>query len=372
MSERLRPVPRMQTALVIISVFTFKFLLLTPQVYFYNKNSPAPLPWTLVWIKLALGTYTWAALTPLILMASRRWYVERRRLLRNILIHLSLSFAFAAAQTFLDHLGLAVIEPGGLYAALNELPRLDRPWTFVFNGTAAYISIVAVHQAILHFRISRERGIRLQQAQLQLLKRQLRPHFLFNTLNTVAHLIYEDQAEAERTLINLSDMLRINLYEMDREETALREEWEFAAKYVQIMKARYQGRFEVVTEIAPQTLDARVPTMILQPLVENSLLHGILPSEVGTTIEIKTWRDGETLCIQVSDDGRGGSWEADTAASGRGIGLANMRARLTYLYGADNHLELLKRAGGGTTASVRLPFRKHHKALSANPARPPA
>ncbi len=134
---------------------------------------------------------------------------------------------------------------------MKEAPRLDAAWSFVFNGTLAYISIVAVHQAVLHFRLSREKELRLRQSQLQLLKAQLRPHFLFNTLNTVASLVYTDQAEAERTVVNLSDMLR--------------------------------------------------------------------------------------------------------------VGLSNMRARLKYLYGPDYRLELLSRDGGGTTASVRLPFREEHE-----------
>lgn len=356
MPERLNPEPRLRTALVIVAVFTFKFILLTPQVYFYNASSRAPLPWGLVWAKLALGTYTWALLTPLILLASRRWYVERRNLSRNLLIHFLLSFAFASAQTFLYHLGLTMVEPAGWDAAMNETPRLDAAWSFVFNGTLAYISIVAVHQAVLHFRLSREKELRLRQSQLQLLKAQLRPHFLFNTLNTVASLIYTDQAEAERTVVNLSDMLRVNLYEMDSQETTLKDELEFASRYAQIMGVRHEGRFSFVTRVDPCTLAARVPVMMLQPLVENSLLHAVLPCDAGGTVEVEAWRDGQTLCIRVSDDGAARG--SNAAGGGAGIGLANMRARLKYLYGPEYRLELLSRDGGGTTASVRLPFRE--------------
>ncbi|MFL6284318.1 MAG: sensor histidine kinase, partial [Pyrinomonadaceae bacterium] len=296
-------------------------------------------------------------LTPLILHASRRWYVERRNLSRSLLIHILLSFAFAWAQTLLYHLGLTLIEPAGWGAAMRETPRLDAAWSFVFNGTLAYISIVAVHQAVLHFRLLRERELRLQQSRLQLLKAQLRPHFLFNTLNTIASLIYTDQAEAERTVVNLSDMLRVNLYEMDCQETTLRDELAFASKYAQIMGARHEGRFRFIIRVDPRTLEARVPVMMLQPLVENSLLHGILPVEAGGTVEVGAWLDGETLCVQVSDDGGG----VDCGRGGAGIGLANMRARLTYLYGPDCVLELLGRDGRGTTASIRLPFREDHE-----------
>lgn len=360
MHDRLKPGPRLQTSLVIVAVFTFKFILLTPQVYFYNASSHAPLPWGLVWAKLALGTYSWALLTPLILVASRRWYVERRNLARNLLIHFLLSFAFASAQTFLYHLGLTLVEPAG-WAAMNETPRLDAAWSFVFNGTLAYISIVAVHQAVLHFRISREKELRLKQSQLQLLKAQLRPHFLFNTLNTIASLVYTDQAEAERTVVNLSDMLRFNLYEMESQETTLGDELEFTSKYVQIMEARHEGRFRFVTRVDPRTLSARVPVMMLQPLVENSLLHAVLPGDACGTVEVSARLDGGTLCVDVSDDGDGGARGRDGAACGAGVGLANMRARLKYLYGPEYRLELLSRDGGGTTASVRLPFREDHE-----------
>ncbi len=356
MSVQTKAVPKGVAALLIVLIFTVKFLLFVPQVYFYNSTSQNPLPFSQVLFKLALGTYSWAALTPLILFVSRRWLIERPRLARHLLLHFCLSFLFAAAQTLIYHLALAVLMPGGFDASAKELPRLDGPLSFVFNGIVAYMSILAVHQAILHYRESSERAFRLQQAQLQLLKTQLQPHFLFNSLNTIASLIYRDQAEAERTVLNLSDMLRISLYEMGQQETTLREELEFVHRYVQIMSARFPGRFEVRTEIAPQTFDACVPTMTLQTLVENSILHGILPGGGGGLIEILARREGEMLQVVVSDDGRGIEQGVSAEANG-GIGLANMRARLQYLYGSRQRFELSSRPGAGTTVTVDLPFR---------------
>lgn len=356
MSGRTKAAPRGLAALVIVSAFTFKFLLLVPQVYFYNSTSPAPAPFELVLLKLALGTYSWAALTPLILVVSRRWLIERQRLPQNLLIHLCLSFVFAAAQTLLYHLALALLVPGGFAGSAKELPRLDGPMSFVFNGIVAYVSVLAVHQAILHYREASERSFRLQQAQLQVLKTQLQPHFLFNSLNTVVSLIYRDPAEAERTVLNLSDMLRVNLYEMNRQETTLRDELEFVRRYVEIMRARFPGRFEVRTDIAPTALDACVPTMLLQPLVENSLRHGILPDGGGSLVEISARREGGMLHVVVSDDGRGVG-DRSRAETDGGIGLANLRARLQYLYGQRQHFELESRPGEGATVRINLPFR---------------
>ncbi|HEY0170361.1 MAG TPA: histidine kinase [Pyrinomonadaceae bacterium] len=328
-------------------------MLFVPQVYFYNSSSQTPLPLGLVLLKLALGVYSWALLTPPILLVSRRWIVERQRLLTNLFIHFCFSLLFAAAQTLLYHAALTLLTPGGFGASAKELPRLDGPLSFIFNGIVAYMSILAVHQAVLHYRQASERAFRLQQAQLRLLQTQLQPHFLFNSLNLIASLIYSDQAEAERTVLNLSDMLRVNLYEMGQQETSLREEVEFVDRYVQIMRARFPGRLEVRTDIDPEAFDAAVPTMMLQPLVENSIRHGILPRSGGGVISIEARRERKSLLVTVSDDGCG----VRPVEAGGGVGLANMRARLQYLYGSQQSFSLFSRPGGGTTVRATLPFR---------------
>ena len=342
------------TGLLIFLIFSFKFLLFVPQVYYYNAHSPSPLPWWFVLLKLALGTYSWALLTPLIIWVGRRRPIERQRLTPNLLLHLCLSFVFAAAQTFIYHSALALFTPGGFASSAREVPRLDGPWSFIFNGVVAYITILAVHQAVMLYRRVNEREFRLQQAQLRLLQTQLHPHFLFNSLNAIASLIYRSPAEAERTVISLSELLRANLYEMDRQETTLGEELEFMGRYLQIMDARFPGHFVVETEVEPGARDACVPTMLLQPLVENAIRHGLLPSEGRGRVEISARREGKLLRVCVSDDGRGA--EPNGGQPG-GIGLANMRARLQCLYGPDHRFEFRSAPDFGTTVDIRLPFR---------------
>jgi two-component system LytT family sensor kinase len=349
---------RAAAALLIFAVFTLKLLLLLPQVYVYNLRSPEPQPWSLLLAKLVLGTYSWAALTPLILVASRRWQIERGNLPRRLLIHFGLGFLFAAAQTLVYHAGLALLLPDLRSEAFHEVPRLAGPWSFVFNGILAYASILAVHQAVLYFRKYQEREFRLQQAQLQILKTQLHPHFLFNTLNTIAQLIYENQAAAEKMVISLSDMLRISLYQMSEQEVPLKQELEFVGKYLEIMETRFDGRLSVRLDIDPRALEAYVPTMLLQPLVENSIRHGINPRAQGGRVEISARREDGTLRLSVADDGRGIEFGGPHASGAAHIGLANTRARLDYLYGPKHSFELRGLPGSGVIVSVSIPFRE--------------
>jgi signal transduction histidine kinase len=349
---------RWTTALVVFSVFTLKLFLLLPQVYFYNVRSPEPLPWNQLLAKLALGTYTWAALVPPILFVSRRWKVERRNLPQRLLLHFGLGILFAAAQTTLYHFGLLLV--GDAPDSFKEVPRLAGPWSFVFNGVLAYASIVAIHQAVLHFREAQERELRLQQSQMQLLKMQLQPHFLFNTLNTAAQLIYENREAAEKVLIGLGDLLRLGLTRMDEQEVTLARELEFVGKYLDVMQARFDGRLVFKLGIDPRALGAYVPVMILQPLVENSIRHGLKPRESGGHVEITAARAGGALHLCVVDNGCGieEGGDADGAASAGHVGLANTRARLGYLYGDRHSFELTSVPGRGVRIRMVLPFRE--------------
>jgi signal transduction histidine kinase len=356
---------RWTTALVVVSVFTLKLLLLLPQVYFYNVRSAEPLPWGLLLAKLALGTYSWAALVPPILLVSRRWKFERRNVPQRLLIHFVLGMLFAAAQTTIYHFGLILIGDSG--DAFKEVPRLTGPMSFVFNGILAYASIVAIHQAVLHYREARERELMLQRSQLQLLKTQLQPHFLFNSLNTIAQLIYENREAAERMVVSLSDLLRLSLSQMDEQEVTLARELEFVNKYLDVMQARFDGRLDFRVEIDPQALGAYVPTMILQPLVENSIRHGLKPREAGGHIEISATCEGETLRLSVVDNGCGiERVDAEGAAAGH-VGLANTRARLERLYGWRHRFELTSVPGRGVCVRMSIPFReKPDRSLRSN------
>jgi LytS/YehU family sensor histidine kinase len=197
----------------------------------------------------------------------------------------------------------------------------------------------------------------LAQAQLESLKMQLHPHFLFNTLHTIAGLVRgNEKAPAVNMIVGLSDLLRRALDNADEQEVPLREELKFTELYLDIQQARFSDRLRVRMEIAPETLDALVPNLILQPLVENAIRHGISLNDSAGVIVINTYRDDALLRIRVCDDGPGlqSGWRMEKS---EGIGLANTSERLKHLYGAEHQFDLRNGASGGMIVAIAFPFR---------------
>jgi two-component system, LytTR family, sensor kinase len=344
------------TGLLIIAFYTFLTILFIPQVYFYNTRSSQPLPWWFVIARLAIGSYGWAMLTPLIFWFGRHFPIERQYILRRLLLHFCLSVSFAAVQTVIYHYGLILVQGGG---SLRVLANPGYFLNFVTNGIIFYSAILGVHQANQYQRKYHDREFRLQQAQLQVLKMQLNPHFLFNALNAISELVYENQEKADRTINQLSDLLRISLESGSAQEVALKQELEFLEKYLEIQKTLMEERLNVNVDIDPDALDACVPNMILQPLVENCIRHGIAPRAEGGRIDIVAQREDGMLHVRVIDNGRGLPLESEEELSRNGgIGLANTQARLNHLYGSGYRFELRTAPGKGLVVSMKIPFRK--------------
>ncbi|HKY05945.1 MAG TPA: histidine kinase, partial [Blastocatellia bacterium] len=188
------------------------------------------------------------------------------------------------------------------------------------------------------------------------LRMQLHPHFFFNTLNAISELVYRDAEAADRTITRLSELLRITLDTGDQEVT-LREELEFLRKYVELEQMLFQERLRIDMEIDPGSLDALVPNMILQPLVENAIRHGIAPRSRGGRVDVSARARDGVLSLRVRDDGLGvpKDWKIGEQS---GIGLANTRARLAYLYPDRHRFEVEPTEGGGLTVSLEIPFRQ--------------
>jgi two-component system, LytTR family, sensor kinase len=198
----------------------------------------------------------------------------------------------------------------------------------------------------------------LAQAQLESLKMQLHPHFLFNTLHAISGLVRAGERSAAVNMIaGLSELLRRALDSADEQEVPLRDEVKFVELYLDIQKVRFSDRLRVRMEVAPDTLDALVPNLILQPLVENAIRHGVSPDETACAVVVNAYRSDATLHLSVCDDGPGlqSGWRD---GQGEGIGLANTRARLKRLYGSDQRFDLRNGASGGVTASIAIPFRE--------------
>jgi signal transduction histidine kinase len=209
-----------------------------------------------------------------------------------------------------------------------------------------YWGTVGVVHAFAYHRKYRERELiasrleaQLAQARLQVLRMQIHPHFLFNTLHAISALMHRDVAAAERMLVGLSDLLRSTIDLDGAQETSLREEVDFVSRYLEIMKMRFPDRLEVRMEIDAGSLDARVPAMVLQPLVENAIRHGVAPRASGGRIVIRAGVAGGMLQLEVADDGPGLAGSAAEALA-RGMGLANTRERLRQLYGERHRFEI--------------------------------
>jgi signal transduction histidine kinase len=307
--------------------------------------------------------YVPAAIIPVIFRLSDRFRLDAGHWARGIGVHVLAAVAFsvlhAACMIGLRSLlwpGMShpASVPWSTYVQRTYLMNLD--WTLM-----TYSAIAGLSYALGYQRESQGRAVktanleaRLAEARLKTLEAELHPHFLFNTLHAISTLIHVQPDAADRMISRLSDLLRITFARSGAARVALQEELEFLQKYLEIEETRFQDRLSVSYDIDPDTLDAEVPRMILQPLVENAIKHGVAPRNAPGRIRIVAARDGESLRLEVTDNGVGLSGSARVKLHG-GVGLSNTRARLECLYGAEHQLLFLE-AGEGLTVQMRFPF----------------
>jgi len=303
----------------------------------------------------------WFAATPFILWLARRFPLDRQRWLSSALIHLAVSAVLSVLL-----LGVFTFITG--FFGLESAPTLLRAFRNQLVGSfhaevLTYWMVIGLGHGFDYYRKYRERELRasqletrLAQAQLDALRMQLHPHFLFNTLNSISVLMSDDVTAARKMLTRLSDLLRASLENVGTQEVSLREELEFLNNYLEIEQTRFQDRLSVKMEVEPAVLDARVPNLILQPLVENAIRHGIAPRAQPGLIEIRATRENGMIELQVRDNGAGlGTSSPKTLM--KGIGLSNTEARLKQLYGANHRLEISDLSGGGLLVAIAIPFR---------------
>jgi len=304
-------------------------------------------------LKLNFGDwYLWGLLTPGIFWFARRFPLERRRLVKSAIMHLIGGVSIALLKWWLDNLfrhyvlGLA----GSISLAYVFHGNLLRYWILV-GASEGYLYYRRYQQGELR---TAELSAQLAQAQLQALRMQLHPHFLFNTLNSISTLIHRDPDAADRMTARLSDLLRLTLENVGIQEVPLAQELEFLERYLEIERTRFSDRLTVRIEVAPDMLHARTPYLILQPLVENAIRHGIATRSSPGTVIIRGARDGDMLVLEVKDDGPG---IQPTAALIDGIGISSTRARLEKLYGNAHRFEISNAAEGGLTVKLAFPLR---------------
>jgi two-component system LytT family sensor kinase len=308
---------------------------------------------TAIILKLNLGSwYLWGLLAPGIIWLARRVPLEREHWARGSTIHLIAGIGVALLKWWLDNL---------FRQHTLGLP-LGLPLVLVFQSNLlTYAILVTATQGYLYYERFRQGELRsaeltaqLAQAELQALRMQLHPHFLFNTLNSIATLIHKDPDAADRMTARLSDLLRLTLENVGVQEAPLAQELEFLERYLDIERIRFSDRLVVRIEAAPETLDASTPYLILQPLVENAIRHGIAARSSPGCIIVRAARDGDMLVLEVKDDGPG---ILSAASSKNGIGISSTRARLEKLYGDAHAFELHSAEGGGLAVKLVFPFR---------------
>ncbi len=306
----------------------------------------------------ATDFYLWMLLTPLIGRLGRATAAGGWK--RLLAVHAPASLAITLGQTLLQLAAFwLAFGPGHMPTqTLGGFVTIQFAYKFQ-QGLVCYWVILAVLRGMESRRRLRDERLRsaaletqLVQSQLQALRMQLQPHFLFNTLNAISALALSDPAQARLMIARLADFLRLTLEERHAQQVPLTRELQFLECYLAIQQVRFQDRLGVQWEVHADTHDAAVPHLILQPLVENALRHGLLAKADYGRLCIAAQRVGDELYLSVDDDGLG----LPPDGAREGIGLGNTRARLRMLFGDAARLELRPRLGGGTCAEVRLPF----------------
>ena len=312
-------------------------------------------------VTFSLGDwYVFAVLSIFVVRLARRFPFERRTWGWVALVHLVYGVLFSFAFMFL-RAGVSELQqwlrPGSGLPFFQAFPLLMK--TFQYNIWVYWV-ILSVCHAFDYYRKFHERELRaseleksLAQARLQALQSQMNPHFLFNTLHTISALMHKDVDAADHMIMKLSELLRLALDNTATHEVPLSQELDFLKRYLEIEQTRFRDRLKVEMEIAPDTLKARVPNLLLQPLVENAIRHGIERHARPGKITLRAARRENLMELQVQDNGNG---LPEGGLKREGIGISNTRSRLQQLYGTKQKFELQNLPAGGLLARVTIPF----------------
>jgi signal transduction histidine kinase len=326
--------------------------LFTGQVWVDFAYAGRPLSWGLALVVALADWETWALLTPVVVLLAQRFRFSRASWRVPLAVHLPAGFVVGGAKLAIE----AILTR----AILGYGPA---PFSFlkIHLTLLTYWAIVAVTHVARRYRDARDRELRSSQletalahAQVEALKMQLHPHFLFNTLNTIAGLMREDVEAADLMLAKLAELLRRTFETADVQEVPLERELEFLDAYLTIQRSRYGDRLRVSIDASEEARQSVVPSLILQPLVENAIRHGIAEKPGPGCVDLDARLDSDRLVIRVSNDG------PDFPATIReGFVLRNIRSRLERLYGADASFSLQGRPGGGAIASLHFRASRH-------------
>jgi two-component system, LytTR family, sensor kinase len=358
--------------ILILCAWTIVGLLFTVREIVVAKLHGGHVSWVIVGAIELVYWNVWAACTPIVIALAKRFPLTGPRVVPHIAIHTVTSFMMAPLGSvtayFLSHgllrLLLRITDPGA--------PPLPPTFTvsvlsMSFSGVLTYWLVVGLYQSVHFYQAATERQTRaaqletqLSHAELENLKSQLHPHFLFNSLHSIGVLMQEDVDAASHLLVCLGDLLRMALERRENEIT-LQSELEFVGKYLEIEQTRFHDRLKVHMDVPPDLLGVYVPSLALQPLVENAIKHGISVDSVAGRLEIAAQRHNGRISLCVRDDGPG---PAPGLRLRFGVGLTNVQSRLKQLYGDESSLELTGGDGRGCEAIITIPLRSSNEDAS--------
>ncbi|MFC1564916.1 sensor histidine kinase [candidate division KSB1 bacterium] len=344
---------RLTNLLFIFGIFTLISLFFTGETYFYYLLEGKPVSF---WINLrwsVVNWLLWALLSLLIIRLARVLPIDFKNWYYTVPVHLVLALLFAALHAFFFHIYAMTVQSGPVWDMHLILVQMIKEIVF---SMFVYWIVIGICFLTDYYRKNREHELKTSQmetklahAQLEVLKMQLHPHFLFNTLHAISALVKKDPASADKMIGRLGDLLRMTLERSGEQEIPLKEELEFLKLYLEIEKTRFQDRLNINLDIDNNTLDCIVPNLILQPLVENAIKHGIAKRSSGGGINIKTESVNDRLRLTIIDNGTGLQ---------ENNGLSNTRARLNQLYGDKHVFAISNSQTGGVNVTLEVPCRK--------------
>lgn len=360
------PLPRAMVWSVLFLIYTAIAILLTGYRYLDDLSRNRSGTFGIRSLEEVTGVYTAFVLLPFVFWVANLYLFRRKRLnwVAIAFCHLTAGVLFSLAHTYLMAITRQMIAP------LVGLGPYDYGIMFyrypmeLSNDLIGFTSVVCLYYYFRKFRVAQAQQLaaaqlktKLAEAQLENLRLQLQPHFLFNTLNTISSVMYEDVKAADLMVTQLSDLLRLTLRASRTHEIPLADELQITRLYLDLMQKRYEEKLRVRYEIDGELNDSLVPQLVLQPLLENSLRHGMKASGEAIDISIAAHRDNGRLVLKVSDSGSGFASSDTSAVLGRGVGLSNIRDRLAQLYGSGQGFSIANRADGGAEVMLRFPYR---------------
>jgi two-component system, LytTR family, sensor kinase len=386
-----REMPRIWLVFAIsFGVWLFVALAATLTIWQLYRSTEVTMKFsTTFWVELS-QILTYAPLTPFVYTLATLFPIRRNNWKQRAMVYLAAGMLFCIC-----HIALRSLSPYAIYQPKtrdwtsavwdSHTHHLSVQWdslrrlfwnNIVDDITGTFVPIVLIAHALSYYRKFRDRELRATQlesqlvkAHLQSLKSQLQPHFLFNTMHSISALMLTDVPAADRMITRLADLLRMNLESAGTQITTLHRELEFVNCYLEIERVRFEERLTVVYAIAPETLDAQVPLLLLQPLIDNAVKHGISHMTSGGEVRISSLISNGDLKLEVRDNGPGFSMTG-SKDRGCGLGLKVTRQRLEKLYGENQSLELASHPEGGVSVAVTIPLSVWQDDTEKAPASP--